>query len=210
VNQSEAPQLANGLGVRIYRGDRPQSNGIRRRERKSRKVRDRRQGRAIDWRLDRQMDDQTRERGESLSLIIVVVGKELGDGEVGIEAESCLVSKSVAQRRRLVCVQSCGSLRFVCGRGSSAASTEVGSSCTGTAWLDLAADAGEWRIIVDGVPGALDLLGLGANLDFLDNRSLEEEMDNGGGGKAKVEGRDQRRCGVARNVFRLFLSNFPD
>lgn len=38
----------------------------------------------------------------------------------------------------------------------------------GTAWLDLAADAGEWRIIVDGVPGALDLLGLGANLDCLE------------------------------------------
>lgn len=65
-------------------------------EREGKRTRDRRQGRAIDWRLDRQMDDQIRERGESLSLIIVVVGKELGDGKVGIEAESCLVSKSVA------------------------------------------------------------------------------------------------------------------
>lgn len=62
-------------------------------------------------------------------------------------------------------------------------------------------DAGEWRIIVDGVPGALDSLGLGANLDF-----LEEEMDNGGGGGKKVEGRETRPATmVVRNVFRLCL-----
>ena len=67
-----------------------------------------------------------------------------------------------ARRRSWVCSVVCGFL-FVCGRGFKCAeSTEVGSS-----WHSLATNAGEWRIIDDGVPGALDSLGLEANLDFL-------------------------------------------
>ena len=109
-------------------------------------------------------------------------------GEVGIEAESFVTRQRDGVRG---CVRSCGSCVVVGVRVLNRPKWDR----VGTAWLDLAADAGEWRIIVDGVPGALDSLGLGANLDFLDKWWRWD------GGRKWKGGRPATM--VVRNVVRL-------